>query len=298
MLWFIGCWLLCHGSGVQAADVVPAAGSLSDRLLSEEKHFVECLASVYSPGWWINYNDALYFQARNDAQKQQLEAMKTARSRYLALTNPATWHDLAAKVIAGSGIGEAWQKKLLLPLSATNQDLTPTLRRSVRVVPSYTVLRAWANGDALIQDGQAKLFVMDFGRATAGAFGTNALLLREGVKSFASEGTFESVSAYENVALSAEEAAVLERVVAACRKEVASLSQPAASSEAREEFEVCKLRATDSNPYMQFLLAKAYLEGKGTEKDEKLGLEWMRRAAKSGSGDAMSYLEASGLKAP
>jgi TPR repeat protein len=45
---------------------------------------------------------------------------------------------------------------------------------------------------------------------------------------------------------------------------------------------------------MEYLLAKAYLEGKGTGKDEKLGLLWMNKAAHDGSGDANSYLE--GLK--
>jgi TPR repeat protein len=42
---------------------------------------------------------------------------------------------------------------------------------------------------------------------------------------------------------------------------------------------------------MQFLLGRAYLEGKGTGKDEKLGLDWIKRAARNGSGDAKSYLE-------
>jgi TPR repeat protein len=49
---------------------------------------------------------------------------------------------------------------------------------------------------------------------------------------------------------------------------------------------------------MEYLLAKAYLEGRGTEKNEQVGLDWMNRAAKSGSGDAKSYLEALGHKGP
>ena len=49
---------------------------------------------------------------------------------------------------------------------------------------------------------------------------------------------------------------------------------------------------------MEYLFARCYLDGKGTEKDEKLGMEWMNRAAKSGSGDAISYLEKLGHKAP
>jgi TPR repeat protein len=42
---------------------------------------------------------------------------------------------------------------------------------------------------------------------------------------------------------------------------------------------------------MEYLLAKAFLEGTGTPKDEKLGLLWMNKAAHDGSGDASTYLE-------
>ncbi len=105
-------------------------------------------------------------------------------------------------------------------------------------------------------------------------------------------------AAFANVALNPEETAVLNRVVAACQKQAAALGRQVASSKDKVDFEACKARATDSNPYMEYLLAKAYLEGKGTEKDEKLGMEWMRRAAKSGSGDAISYLETLGRKTP
>ena len=40
---------------------------------------------------------------------------------------------------------------------------------------------------------------------------------------------------------------------------------------------------------MEYLLAKAFLEGTGTAKDEKLGLLWMNKAAHDGSGDASTY---------
>ena len=78
-------------------------------MLSEQKNFVECLSCVYSPEWWFSYNDALYFQPRNKAQVQQLEALKAARSKYLALTNQATWHELTARLMADSVISETWQ---------------------------------------------------------------------------------------------------------------------------------------------------------------------------------------------
>ena len=56
-------------------------------------------------------------------------------------------------VIAASGVGEPWQSRLLLPLSDTNQNLTPTLDRPLTIIPEYKVLRKLADGDALIQDG-------------------------------------------------------------------------------------------------------------------------------------------------
>jgi len=139
---------------------------------------------------------------------------------------------------------------------------------------------------------------MDFGRGADDASGTNALLIKEGVKSF-SEGTdFRTVEAFSNASLSKEEKAVLTRVSTTFLTQALSLAQPSDSQKAVQDFEDCKARAKDTNPYMEYLLATCYLQGKGTDKDEKLGLEWMNRAARSGSGDAISYLEKSGHKTP
>ena len=294
----IGRLLLCLGMLAQSAGGASPPESLTEQMLSEQKHFVECLSYVYSPGWWLSYNDSLYFQSRNEPQAKQLEAMKAARSRYLALTNAETRHELAARLIAQSGIGEAWQRKLLLPYSATNQTLTPTLDRPVRVVPKYTMLRSLPSGDALIQADASTYFVMNYGRGADDGSGTNALLIREGVKSFSAGGGFKTLEAFTNVGLSREETAVLGRVVAACQKEADALGLRIAALKEVPEFEEYKARASDSSPFMEYLLAKAYLEGKGTEKNEPLGLEWMNKAAKGGSGDASSYLEGLGRKAP
>jgi TPR repeat protein len=293
--------VLLAAVGLQLSPACARGGSspedLREQMLAEQKHFVECLAWVYNPALWISYNDALYFQPRNEAQVQQLEAMKAARSKYVALTNPVTRHEMAARLIAASGIEKRWQDKILLPLSDTNQNLTPTLDRPLRVIPNYKVLRSLADGDALIQDGETTYFVMNFGRGAADASGTNAVLIKEGVKTYSADGRFKTVEALVNVSLSAEERAVLERVAAAFQKQAATLAEEIDAPKAKEEFEAYKARATDSNPYMEYLLARCYLEGKGTDKDEKLGLEWMNKAAKSGSGDAMAYLEKMGRKA-
>jgi hypothetical protein len=199
--------------------------------------------------------------------------------------------------MAESGISETWQKKILPPFSATNLTLTPTLDRPVRVVPRYTLLRSLPSGDALIKDDASTYFVMNFGRGADDAGGTNALLIREGVKSYSAGGRFQTVEAFANVALSKEELAVLNRVAAAFQKEAAALGQEISNLKYGQEFEEYKARARDSSPYMEYLLAKAYLEGRGTEKDERLGMEWMNKAARNGSGDASSYLEALARKA-
>ena len=284
--------LLCAGMLAQSAGGASPPPNPDEQLLSEQKHFVECLSCVYSPAWWLSYHESLYFQPRNEAQVKQLEAMKAARSRYLALTNQEARHELTAGLIAASGIGQSWQQKILLPLSATNQNLTPTLDKSVRVIPNYTLLQSLPSGDALIKDDASIYFVLNFGRGADDASRTNALLIREGVKSYLAGEGFKTFEAFADVALSKQETAVLNLVVAAFQKEAAALGQRISTFKYGQEFEDYKARANDSSPYMEYMLAKAYLEGRGTEKNEQLGLEWMNRAAKSGSGDATSYLEA------
>ena len=180
---FIGSLLLCAAALAQSTGRSASPEGPNDQMLSERKHFVECLAAVYSPAFWFSYNDSLYFQPRNEAQLQQLEAMKAARSKYVALTNRETWHEIAAKAIAASGIEDVWQRKILLPFSTTNQYLTPTLDKPLRVIPRYKVLQSLAHGDALIQDAEATYFVMNFGRGADDAAGTNLYLIKEGVKS-------------------------------------------------------------------------------------------------------------------
>jgi hypothetical protein len=291
-------WLLFLGVLAPAFLAAASSDELSNPMRSEQKHFLECLATVYSPAFWFSHNDSLYFQAQNEAQLQLLEAMKAARSKYVALTNRETRHALAAMGITASGVGESWQRKLLLPLSNTNSDLTPTLNRPLRILPKYTVLQSLAEGDALLQDDQATYFVLDFGRGADDASGTNALLIKEGVKSFSADSDFRTVEAFSDAALSKQEKLVLTLVSESFKKQAASVGRPAASAKAVQDFEDCKARAKDTNPYMEYLLAICYLEGKGTDKDKKLGLEWMNRAAKSGSGDAITYLEKAGRKAP
>jgi hypothetical protein len=294
----IGGLLLCIGALAQSMGHAAPSEDHSGQLLAERRHFLECLAAVYNPAFWVSYNGSLYFQATTEAQMQQLETMKAARAKYIALTNRSAWHEIAAQGIAASGIEQRWQAKLLLPFSATNRNLTPILGKAVRVIPAYKVLRHLASGDALIQDAQGTYFVMGFGRGADDAAGTNACLIRVGGKSYAEGGVFRTVEAFENVSLSAEERSMLNRVTAAFQRQSAPPAEVTATPKARQEFEDCVARATDSNPYMEYLLARCYLEGKGTVKNEKVGMEWMHKAAKSGSGDATAFLEQLGHKAP
>jgi hypothetical protein len=292
----LGLWPCLAALG-QATGEASAEVAHEKRMLLEGKHFLECLAYVYQPALWVSYRDSLYFAPKTDAQARQIESLKAARARYVALTNREERYALAEGAIAESGLPENWKRKLLLPYSTTNQNLTPTLERLFRVIPTYKVLQNLGNGDALIQEGDAVYFVMDFGRCPADGSGTNAVLVREGTKTYRpADGETQRVEALTDIGLNRDEISVLNRAVAAFQKRAAALNDELASSKERQTFAESVARATDSNPYQQYLVARGFLEGKGTQTNETMGLDWMRRAAKNGSGDAKAYLEKLGQK--
>jgi len=293
----------CLFVGSQSCTLSSFADSLPEdhkrNLLIEQKNFVESLAFVYSPALWISYRHGLYFALKNDAQTRQLEALKGTRAKYVALTDRAERHDLAASLLAESGIDELWQQKLLLPLSVTNQNLTPTLNKPLVILGGYKLVHSFENGDALIEGTDGICLVMNFSAGTNDPSASEAWLIKEGEKAYASApGEYQRVDAFTSVALNSQETEVLERVVAACRRRSAVLSKEIAGVGAAQEFQNSVRRANDSNPFLQYQVAKAYLEGKGTKRDENLGLEWMNRAAKNGSGDAKAYLEKLEQKTP
>src|SRR5262249_2686368 len=146
---FIASILVSIGPWAQSAGVKAPTEMRTERGLLEEKHFVECLAYVYSPLLWIKYKGSLYFAPKDETTERQVEALKTARSRYIVLTNRETRHEIAARVIAASGIDKKWQQKLLLPYSEAQQNLTPTLNRPFLVVNSYKMLQSLEEGDVL-----------------------------------------------------------------------------------------------------------------------------------------------------
>lgn len=68
---------------------------------------------------------------------------------------------------------------------------------------------------------------------------------------------------------------------------------PQVSSDGADDpgfLEVLKQMAEKGNPESQFLLAHAYIDGKGVEKNKKLGLEWLSKAAFSGEALAQCEL--------
>src|SRR3974390_1087217 len=138
---FIAAILLSASLGGRSAGNGAPPEMRSERMILEQKHFVECLAYVYSPPLWLSYRGSLYFAPKDETTAQQVDALKTARSRYVVLTNRETRHEIAASIIAASGIDKAWQQKLLLPYSETQQNLTPTLNRPFLVVNSYKMVQ-------------------------------------------------------------------------------------------------------------------------------------------------------------
>jgi hypothetical protein len=263
---------------------------------------------------WLSYNGSLYFAPRTETQIQRLDEMKESRKNYTVLTNRLARYELTARTIARGGINAEWQSKILLPYSNTNLNLTPTRELTVRYLPKYRVVQTFPGGDVMLSDGSDQCFVMGFGRAADDAFHTNAVLVREGTKSFKYfAGEYVQMEAFTDAGLSSDEIAVLRKAATAFMAEAASPTltnavlspvslNPVAPkreplpSAAADDFLAHRMRARDDSPYIQFLLAKDYLEGFGTPKDEKLGLEWMQRAAANGSGDAKAYLETSSRK--
>ena len=265
---------------------------------------------------------SLYFAAKDAEQDARLQSILEERAAYQAFTNRQARYTLAAKVIAQSGIDPIWQRQLLLPYSATQGNLTPTLGKPLVHATGYQVVSPQAEGilnaaakfrrdDVLLRVGDSIFFVMGFGRVASDTSGTYAWLIQEGRKDFAvappivsrsniasvadlPAGRFMSYRAFSSVALSTEEQNILVQVSTAFQKEAqplaAALKQFTETQKVREEFESYLSMATDSNPSIQLLVAKCYLEGRGTPKDEQRGLEWMRKASANGSGEAQDYL--------
>jgi hypothetical protein len=191
----------------------------------EKIHFLECLAFVYDPAMWLSYQGNLYFTPRTDDQVERLGQMKKSREQYVALTNRLERYQMVANAIARSGIGEQWQKKILLPYSETNQDLTPTRKLTMRWLPKYQVLRTLSGGDALLADDSGAVFVMDFGRAADDARHTKATLIKEGMKSFKSQsGEYVQMEAFTDAGLNHEEIAIFQQVVREFANEAAALA--------------------------------------------------------------------------
>lgn len=273
-----------------ASQPDPAPPSALLRL--EQRHFLDSLAFVYDPSLWVSYQDSLLFAPKTDAQERRLDTLRAERSRYRAFQDPRAWHDLAAKVLANSGLSPAWRQKLLNAYSPTNPVLTPVLRKPLRIVSRYELEAEPKDGDAVLRADGQRLFVLNFGRGTQDAFHTNAFLIKEGTKSFMSDkGDLERLEAFSNAALTGEEQKILRAASAAFRNAAAALGEAPATPQQRQEFELLVARATDESPSRQYEVAKAYLEGIGTEKDESTGMQWMRKAAANGSGEAQAFLE-------
>jgi hypothetical protein len=208
---------------VRGADSLPSG--VEGQKQREKIHFLECLIVVYDPAMWLSYQGNLYFTPRTDDQVERLGEMKKSREQYVALTNRLERYQMVANAIARSGIGEQWQKKILLPYSETNQDLTPTRKLTMRWLPKYQVLRTLSGGDALLADDSGAVFVMDFGRAADDARHTKATLIKEGMKSFKSQsGEYVQMEAFTDAGLNHEEIAIFQQVVREFANEATALA--------------------------------------------------------------------------
>jgi hypothetical protein len=321
------------GAGLLAQPAAP--GGIDQPLLAEQKHFLQCLAYVYSPAFWISYENKLYFSIKTEEQDMRIHEMIDQRAKYVALTNRLARHQLATQALAQSGLDDSWQKKLLLPYSDTNANLTPTLDAEKVTAPlgSYLVLdldgegvldpsRSVFNKDEVLVRAPVGTNVLTFvasqwTHAPHEVSGTNLWVIDTQKKRryATSLPSFQEVPVLACVELSKEEQVILSRASAAFEKAAQALIIPiqqervserpatrvpervaervpeVARDRARETFNSYLSSASDSIPSIQFLVGKGYYEGQGTPKNEKLGLEWLNKAAKNGSGEAQAYLE-------
>jgi hypothetical protein len=305
----VGClgWLLIGaGSSAQAAGAGGVQTNADQTLLEEQRHFFRCLAYVYSPALWISYDNSPYFALKTEEQAVQVHTMIEQRAKYVAFTNRQTRHDLVAKVLVEGGIDETRQKKLLLPYSETNQNLTPTLGKRVVVVSSYQVLDLEAEGvlnsstfkkdEALIRVADHIYLATRWGHVPEDSSGANVCLMETGgTRRYANDAGFQTVAVVVSVGLNKAERAVLTQAAATFQKVAQTLTVPlkleGEPDKARQVFNDYLAMASDNNPHLQFLVGKCYLEGSGTPKNEKLGLDWVTKAANNGSGEARSYLD-------
>ncbi len=315
----------------QAGGTGAASGGPGGTLIEEQKHFLNCLAYVYSPALWISYDNNVYFGLKTEEQATNVQNMVAQRNNYVAFTNRLARYQLAARVLAQSGLDESWQKKLLLPHSETNYNLTPTLGRDPVLVSPYLVLDLSGEGvlntnvfnkdEALVRvpvgTNVLTFLATQWGHAPPDILGTNLWVVEkeketERTRRYATAMGFQTVPVLACVNLNKEEQAALSRASAAFEKAAQSLTIPAPQERvpepvpavardtarpavvrdtAREIFNSYLASANDSLPSMQFLVGKCYYEGQGTPKNEKLGLEWLNKAAKNGSGEALDYLD-------
>jgi len=115
---------------------------------------------------------------------------------------------------------------------------------------------------------------MNFGRGADDASGTNAVLIKEGTKTYSADQQFKMVEAYANAALSPEEKAVFEsRCGLRFHKEATALAHKIDGPKPKRSLRPSRPGRRTAIPICSICWQSCYLEGKGTDKDEQLGLE-------------------------
>ena len=120
-----------------------------------------------------------------------------------------------------------------MPYSSTNRYLTPVLDRPVQLIERYTVLGSLPpENDTIIRAGETVCCVMGFGRGATDAYRTNAVLIKEGLRTYSTQSDErKTVEAFTDAGLTAAETAALNQAVAAFQREAARLGQAIAAAQ-------------------------------------------------------------------
>jgi hypothetical protein len=252
--------------------------TLETRML-EERGWLANNMQVFSPNFWIRYGEKLYFQPKTDALHTYLEKVQASKKRYTILTNRLERYQIIENVIINSGLSNEQQHLLLEPI--TKGALFPAWHGGYYSIAKYKVLQSLEGGDALIQDGDDRIYyVYNHGRVEDDAYYRDACLVKEGLKTYTTAiGGTKTVQAYTDVSLLKSDEGMLLRVAYAFQRRINQVDSILAAIKDRKQFRQYQQKADSGEAVYQYLLGKAYMEGKGTETNRQLGIEWLERSA-------------------
>jgi hypothetical protein len=202
-------------------------GSEFLQYLTEKRHFLLSASRHLEDQMWVDYKGLLYFRPNTKEALDIVNAIRESRNRYVAFTNVDERDELRLKVLQESGISPRYLRHLTTPCDPTNA--VPVLHeKRLRLLPAYTVIKSFENGDALIKTktpDSETLYVYQHGRTVDNREYGKILLIPEGLTTYQNAiGANETGIAYRRVDLTDQDKETLRRIRDTCAKFAAQLA--------------------------------------------------------------------------